>query len=128
MGEWINWKGGACPLKKVCTVRVVLANGEEYEATVDPLSGGGFWWSHQPGNQLNIVAYKIVDTDEGQLFLNQLVEKCTGDYRFPGIVKSVFKTEKGHTRYVVESTSPDTLGMLHIFSRANLKPREPDNG
>lgn len=48
------------------------------------------------------------------------VTKATGDYKYPGIVVSVFTKLNGTTRYVVESTSEDTKGMLHIFSENNL--------
>lgn len=51
------------------------------------------------------------------------VEKAGGDYRFPGVVVAVFRTTRGHVRYVVECTVPGCEGMLHVFSRHNLVGR-----
>ncbi len=47
------------------------------------------------------------------------VEKLAG-YKYPGVVVSKFKTTAGKIRYVVECTSPDCEGMLHIFNAAQL--------
>jgi hypothetical protein len=44
------------------------------------------------------------------------VSKVGGDYRFDGVVVSVFKKLSGVTRIVVE----DDRGILHIYSPANL--------
>ena len=43
-------------------------------------------------------------------------------YQYPGIIVAKFKKLDSTTeRLVVESTSPDTKGMLHIFSKKNLQ-------
>ena len=46
------------------------------------------------------------------------VSKATG-YQFPSIVRSVFTTGAGETRYVVEHT--ESPGLLHIFSGSQLR-------
>ena len=54
--------------------------------------------------------------------IGDAVIKKTG-YQFPGIVVSAFETfSHGHIRYVIESTSSDTAGMLHIFNESQLEP------
>ena len=45
------------------------------------------------------------------------VRKVTGDYKFEGIIVSVFKKLSGKIRLVVEN--PD--GILHIYSEKNLE-------
>lgn len=47
------------------------------------------------------------------------VNKKSG-YTFPGIIVSIFPTEAGLTRCVVEATGKDYKGMLHIFSPEQL--------
>jgi hypothetical protein len=59
--------------------------------------------------------------DEFQFNLGDRVEKINGDYKFPGVVVSAFKNTKGSIRYVIESTSKDTQGMLHIFNEVQLR-------
>lgn len=49
------------------------------------------------------------------------VEKCTGDYKFPGVVVAAFTTTRGKERYVVECVSEDCRGILHIYNETNLK-------
>jgi len=49
------------------------------------------------------------------------VEKFTGDYQLPGIVRASFTTGKGHVRFVVEHEP----GFLHIYSAANLRAMQP---
>ena len=48
------------------------------------------------------------------------VSKVGGDYRFDGIVRSVFTKGSGVIRLVVE----DDRGILHIYSEKNLKKSE----
>lgn len=48
------------------------------------------------------------------------VSKVGGDYRFDGIIRSVFKKGSGVIRLVVE----DDRGILHIYSEKNLKKAE----
>lgn len=45
------------------------------------------------------------------------VMKCTGDYKLPGIIVSIFYTTAGKERFVVEHKP----GFLHIYSAANLR-------
>jgi len=48
------------------------------------------------------------------------VEKIIG-YRFPGIIRAVFRTGAGRTRCVVECEVPGCEGMLHIFNPDQLR-------
>jgi hypothetical protein len=48
------------------------------------------------------------------------VSKVGGDYRFDGVVVSVFAKISGQIRLVVE----DDRGILHVYSEKNLKLRE----
>ena len=51
------------------------------------------------------------------------VQKAT-DYRWPGIVVSVFTTLAGKTRLVVECTDAEVAGALHIYSPEQLVAAE----
>jgi len=51
--------------------------------------------------------------------VGDLVSKVGGDYKFDGVVVSVFTKLSGMTRYAVE----DDRGVLHIYSFKNLKIR-----
>lgn len=53
-------------------------------------------------------------------FVGQFVRKVGGDYRFDGVVVSVFHKLSGQLRYVVE----DDRGVLHVFSAKQLAERE----
>lgn len=53
-----------------------------------------------------------------------LVRKTRG-YPWPGVVQSVFTTEAGETRVVVECTVPEVRGALHIFNPEQLERIEP---
>ncbi len=52
------------------------------------------------------------------------VQKCKGDYKFPGVIVASFCTTAGNVRYVVESTSDGTRGCLHIFNEDQLEKAE----
>lgn len=68
------------------------------------------------------VALVTFDTDGNPLAVGDKVTKIGGDYSYPGQVVSIFKKlEDGPVRVVVESTSPETKGMLHIFTSVQLK-------
>jgi hypothetical protein len=54
---------------------------------------------------------------EYQFKVGDEVSKVGGDYRFDGIVRSVFEKGSGAIRLVVE----DDRGILHIYSEKNLK-------
>ena len=47
------------------------------------------------------------------------VEKTSG-YKWPGIVVSVFDTLAGERRVVVECTTPEVAGALHIYNEKQL--------
>ena len=47
------------------------------------------------------------------------VKKVKG-YEYFGVVVAAFQTTKGEDRYVVESTSPGSKGMLFIFNEGQL--------
>lgn len=47
------------------------------------------------------------------------VSKVGGDYRFDGVVRSVFTKDSGVIRLVVE----DDRGILHIYSEKNLEKK-----
>lgn len=53
------------------------------------------------------------------LRIGQPVRKVGGDYKFDGVVVSVFWKLGGAVRFVVE----DDRGILHIFSEKNLEAR-----
>ncbi len=57
--------------------------------------------------------------DESGFHVGDPVSKTGGDYRFDGIIVSVFAKLSGVRRYVAE----DDRGILHIYSDRNLKPR-----
>jgi hypothetical protein len=47
------------------------------------------------------------------------VEKVNG-YKWPGIVVAVFDTLAGERRVVVECTTPEVAGALHIYNEKQL--------
>jgi hypothetical protein len=59
--------------------------------------------------------------DEHDFHLYQRVRKKIG-YKYPGIIVSIFRTTKGHVRFVVEADHFDFEGMLHIYSGAQIEP------
>ena len=48
------------------------------------------------------------------------VHKVKG-YSWPGIVVSTFQTLSGQRRYVVECTTPEVAGALHIYNGEQLE-------
>lgn len=56
-----------------------------------------------------------------KFLLGQSVRKVKG-YAYYGRVVAAFQTTKGDDRYVVESTSEGSLGMLFIFNDGQLEP------
>lgn len=52
--------------------------------------------------------------------VGDLVQKVKG-YKWPGEVVAVFQTIAGETRIVVECTSPDVAGALHIYNAGQLE-------
>lgn len=62
----------------------------------------------------------MADTED-LLEIGDKVVKVSG-YRYTGEIRSVIEKKDGNIRYVVESTSEDTEGMLHIFSRSQIAP------
>jgi hypothetical protein len=57
---------------------------------------------------------------ESIFMIGDSVSKVGGDYRFDGVVRSVFTKLSGVIRLVVE----DDRGILHIYSEKNLKKSE----
>lgn len=51
--------------------------------------------------------------------IGQSVSKIKG-YEYLGLVVAAFQTTKGEDRYVVESTSRGSRGMLFIFNEGQL--------
>ncbi len=51
------------------------------------------------------------------------VRKLTG-YEYSGVVVAAFRNLKGHNRFVVESTSKGSRGMLFIFNASQLERDE----
>lgn len=47
------------------------------------------------------------------------VEKTSG-YKWPGVVVAVFDTLAGERRVVVECTTPEVAGALHIYNEKQL--------
>jgi len=56
---------------------------------------------------------------ETQFKVGDKVEKVSG-YKWPGIVVSVFDTLAGQRRVVVECTTPEVAGALHIYNENQL--------
>lgn len=54
------------------------------------------------------------------LAVGDRVQKCRGDYLFPGTVRAVFHKRSGLVRVVVENDD----GILHIFSEADLERQQ----
>ena len=58
-----------------------------------------------------------------QLKVGDKVEKVSG-YKWPGVVVSVFDTLAGERRVVVECTTIEVAGALHIYNEKQLKVME----
>lgn len=56
MTDWIEWKGGECPVGEDVLVEVRWDDG----ITTGPLNAGAWRWRHI-GNESDIVAYRLVD-------------------------------------------------------------------
>lgn len=56
---------------------------------------------------------------EVQFKVGDQVEKISG-YKWPGIVVSTFDTLAGERRVVVECTTPEVAGALHIYNEKQL--------
>jgi len=54
-----------------------------------------------------------------QFKVGDKVEKVSG-YKWPGIVVSAFDTLAGERRVVVECTTPEVAGALHIYNEKQL--------
>lgn len=63
-GEWIEWKGGECPVAPGAIVQVQFR--EDDESGLEPQTAGPFRWTHNAdaptpfGDGLDIIAYRIV--------------------------------------------------------------------
>lgn len=59
--------------------------------------------------------------------VGQMVEKFTGDYTGPGVVRGIVYLDDGIVRYVVSHKIEGGTGeMLHLYSEANLAPAKPE--
>jgi len=59
MSEWIEWRGGVCPLPNGTKHQVMLRNGEEY----DDDHPESWFWGHY-GGSLEIIAYRLVPAND----------------------------------------------------------------
>lgn len=59
-------------------------------------------------------------TQDRHFVVGDKVHKVKG-YSWPGIVVSVFQTLSGKHRYVVECTTPEVAGALHIYNAEQLE-------
>lgn len=60
--EWVNWRGGDCPVTSQTRIEVKTRDGE----TVEDDDPEGWRWSHM-GTAGDIVAYRVVDEFEGDV-------------------------------------------------------------
>ena len=62
--DWIEWKGGKCPVPEGTRVDVRFRDGD-----IDEDSMAGIWnWDWQPGptpNAGDIIAYRVLDAKAG---------------------------------------------------------------
>jgi hypothetical protein len=56
---------------------------------------------------------------EFEFKIGDKVEKFSG-YKWPGVVVAVFDTLAGERRVVVECTTPEVAGALHIYNEKQL--------
>jgi hypothetical protein len=56
---------------------------------------------------------------EFEFKIGDKVEKTSG-YKWPGVVVAVFDTLAGEHRVVVECTTPEVAGALHIYNEKQL--------
>jgi len=79
--------------------------------------------------QLREIAAAVVpEGSSATMPVGSRVRKHSG-YPFPGEVRAAFTNRAGDLRYVVEATGADYVGMLHIFSPAQLAlPQEKEPG
>lgn len=59
-------------------------------------------------------------TQDRHFVVGDKVRKVKG-YSWPGIVVSSFQTLSGQHRYVVECTTPEVQGALHIYNAEQLE-------
>lgn len=62
MGDWIEWKGGKCPVGENDIVSIRLRDGGEAEGDIDPTS---WWWGRDQASERDwdIIAYRIHEPD-----------------------------------------------------------------
>jgi hypothetical protein len=59
------------------------------------------------------------DEDNMNFKIGDKVEKVSG-YKWPGVVIAAFDTLAGERRVVVECTTPEVAGALHIYNEKQL--------
>jgi hypothetical protein len=60
--------------------------------------------------------------DHFKFHLHQKVQKIK-DFKYSGVIVSIFYTLDKKVRYVVEADHEDFKGMLHIFSDSDLEEK-----
>lgn len=71
-------------------------------------------------------SYPAANLDTAMSFeVKDHVVKKSG-YNFPGVIVAKFQTTMGETRYVVECTVEEVVGMLHIFNGDQLLIRRDE--
>lgn len=120
MSDWIEWKGGACPVRKGEMVQLRSRNGTVY----GPLFAQYLVWANC-GGPLDIVAYRIckeaskvdttsaLDTQEGGAHYKNLaiqpveyIEKNALDYFQGNVVKYI-------TRHKAKNGAQDIRKAMH---------------
>lgn len=61
-GEWIEWKGGACPVPPETPLEIRVVDGQTGFFTAAQCSAYPDWWSDQHG-ALWIAAYRALELD-----------------------------------------------------------------
>lgn len=56
MSDWIEWKGGECPVAPTTLVNIRLRADPECDD--GPCPAGGLWWDHD-GSNVDIIAYRL---------------------------------------------------------------------
>ena len=63
--DWIEWRGGECPVPDQTKVSVLFRNG-----SIDYVGSAGIWlweWQpNQPPNAGDIVGYRVLDAKAGE--------------------------------------------------------------
>jgi hypothetical protein len=66
-----------------------------------------------------VILITCKENEMALLAVGDRVEKNSG-YKWPGVVIAVFDTLAGERRVVVECTTPEVAGALHIYNEKQL--------